>query len=74
MVWGAAEGTVGDNRLKIAEIRWKATPGCLVGRCDFIDWVADYTIKPPRRDPGFMALRSRTAFETGVRAHRLCER
>jgi primosomal protein N' (replication factor Y) len=61
VVWGAAEGTVGDNRLKVAEPLEGAPvlPGKL---CDFIDWVADYTLNPPGAILA-MALRSRGAFE-----------
>ena len=61
VVWGAAEGTVGDNRLKIAEPLEgaPALPGKL---CDFIDWVAGYTLNPPGAILA-MALRSRGAFE-----------
>src|SRR5476649_1208186 len=61
VVWGAAEGTVGDNRLKIAAPLEgaPALPGRL---CDFIDWVADYTLNPPGAILA-MALRSRGAFE-----------
>jgi primosomal protein N' (replication factor Y) len=60
VVWGAAEGTVGDNRLKIAE-PLEGAPRLPAGLCDFIDWVADYTINPPGAILA-MALRSRTAF------------
>jgi primosomal protein N' (replication factor Y) len=61
VVWGTAEGTVGDNRLKIAE-PLEGAPS-LPGRlCDFIDWVADYTLNPPGAILA-MALRSRGAFE-----------
>jgi primosomal protein N' (replication factor Y) len=65
VVWGAAEGTVGDNRLKIAEPLEgaPALPGKL---CDFIDWVADYTLNPPGAILA-MALRSRGAFEPETR-------
>ncbi len=61
VVWGSAEGTVGDNRLKVAEPLEgaPALPGKL---CDFIDWVADYTLNPPGAILA-MALRSRGAFE-----------
>src|SRR5476649_2476902 len=57
VIWGAAEGTVGDNRLKTAEPLEgaPALPGRL---CDFIDWVADYTLNPPGAILA-MALRSR---------------
>ncbi|HEY2010993.1 MAG TPA: hypothetical protein VGH23_18530, partial [Rhizomicrobium sp.] len=65
VVWGAAEGTVGDNRLKVAEPLEgaPALPGKL---CDFIDWVADYTLNPPGAVLA-MALRSRGAFEPEAR-------
>ena len=65
VVWGAAEGTVGDNRLKLAE-PLEGAP-CLPPRlCDFIDWVADYTLNPPGAILA-MALRSRGAFEPEAR-------
>jgi primosomal protein N' (replication factor Y) len=65
VVWGQAEGTVGDNRLKLAEPLdgGPALPGKL---CDFIDWVADYTLNPPGAILA-MALRSRGAFEPEAR-------
>src|SRR6187399_34246 len=65
VVWGVAEGTVGDNRLKVAEPLEgaPALPGKL---CDFIDWVADYTLNPPGAILA-MALRSRGAFEPEAR-------
>src|SRR5882757_305381 len=46
VVWGAAEGTVGDNRLKMAE-PLEGAPSLPSKLCDFIDWVADYTLNPP---------------------------
>jgi primosomal protein N' (replication factor Y) len=61
VVWGEAEGTVGDNRLKIAE-PLEGAPRLPEGLCDFIGWVADYTLNPPGAILA-MALRSRTAFE-----------
>jgi primosomal protein N' (replication factor Y) len=61
VVWGAAEGTVGDNRLKVAE-PLEGEPRLPAGLCDFIDWVADYTLNPPGAILA-MALRSRGAFE-----------
>src|SRR5271156_1969026 len=61
VVWGAAEGTVGDNRLKTAE-PLEGGPALPGGLCDFIDWVADYTLNPPGAILA-MALRSRGAFE-----------
>src|SRR4051794_26474255 len=39
VVWGAAEGTVGDNRLKLAE-PLEGAPALPARLCDFIDWVA----------------------------------
>src|ERR1700733_14191418 len=60
VVWGAAEGTVGDNRLKIAE-PLEGAPALPPGLCDFIDWVAAYTLNPPGAILA-MALRSATAF------------
>src|SRR3954471_9506349 len=67
VVWGAAEGTVGDNRLKIAE-PLEGSPALPPALCDFIDWVAAYTLNPPGAILA-MALRSRGAFEP--EAHRI---
>ena len=61
VVWGEAEGVVGDNRLKVAE-PLEGAPALPLGLCDFIDWVADYTLSPPGAILA-MALRSRGAFE-----------
>ncbi len=61
VVWGTAEGTVGDNRLKIAE-PLEGAPALPAKLCDFVDWVADYTLNPPGAILA-MALRSRGAFE-----------
>src|SRR5579884_2928194 len=65
VVWGAAEGTVGDNRLKLAE-PLEGAPQLPPRLCDFIDWVADYTLNPPGAILA-MALRSRGAFEPEAR-------
>src|SRR5580698_2086475 len=65
VVWGAAEGTVGDNRLKIAE-PLEGSPALPASLCDFIDWVAAYTLNPPGAILA-MALRSRSAFEPEAR-------
>jgi primosomal protein N' (replication factor Y) len=65
VVWGAAEGMVGDNRLKIAE-PLEGAPALPPKLCDFIDWVADYTLNPPGAILA-MALRSRGAFEPEAR-------
>ena len=64
-VWGTAEGTVGDNRLKVAE-PLEGAPALPPKLCDFIDWVADYTLNPPGAILA-MALRSRGAFEPEAR-------
>ncbi len=73
VVWGAAEGTVGDNRLKVAE-PLEGGPRLPAALCDFIDWVSAYTLNPPGAILA-MALRSRGAFEPETRAaHRLCKR
>ncbi len=64
-VWGAAEGAVGDNRLKMAE-PLEGSPALPGKLCDFIDWVADYTLNPPGAILA-MALRSRGAFEPEAR-------
>src|SRR5579872_7021326 len=64
-VWGAAEGTVGDNRLKLA-VPLEGAPALPPKLCDFIDWVADYTLNPPGAILA-MALRSRGAFEPETR-------
>src|SRR5215469_2426691 len=61
VVWGAAEGAVGDNRLKVAE-PLEGAPSLPPKLCDFIDWVADYTLNPPGAILA-MGLRSRGAFE-----------
>ena len=65
VVWGAAEGIVGDNRLKIAE-PLEGAPVLPPGLCDFIDWVAAYTLNPPGAILA-MALRSARAFEPKTR-------
>ena len=54
VVWGEAEGTVGDNRLKIAQ-PLDGAPVLPPALCDFIDWVAAYTLNPAGRDPEAMA-------------------
>src|SRR5215475_2067306 len=65
VVWGAAEGSVGDNRLKIAE-PLEGLPRLPASLCDFIDWVSAYTLNPPGAILA-MALRSRGAFEPEAR-------
>src|SRR6185503_4439525 len=65
VVWGAAEGAVGDNRLKQA-LPLEGNPLLPEKLCDFIAWVADYTLTPPGAVLA-MALRSRGAFEPEAR-------
>ncbi len=64
-VWGEAEGGVGDNRLKHA-VPLEGNPVLPADLCDFIDWVADYTLNSPGVVLA-MALRSRQAFEPDVK-------
>ena len=64
VVWGKAEGAVGDNRLKEA-VPLEGRPILPTGLCDFVDWVAQYTLTLPGMVLA-MALRSRQAFEPEV--------
>jgi len=61
VVWGQAQGEIDDKRLKQA-IPLPGEPALPEGLCDFIDWVANYTLTPPGLVLA-MALRSRQAFE-----------
>jgi len=61
VVWGDAEGTVGDNRLKEA-VPLDGSPVLPEKLCDFVDWVAQYTLSPPGMILA-MALRNGRAFE-----------
>jgi primosomal protein N' (replication factor Y) len=61
VVWGAAEGGVGDNRLKEA-LPLDGYPALPERLCDFVDWVAQYTLSPPGNILA-MVLRSGKAFE-----------
>jgi primosomal protein N' (replication factor Y) len=61
VVWGKAEGQVGDNRLKEA-LPLEGNPVLPAGLCDFVDWVARYTLTSPGMVLA-MALRTRQAFE-----------
>jgi primosomal protein N' (replication factor Y) len=63
-VWGDAEGGVGDNRLKEAT-PLDGHPSLPSDLCDFVDWVAEYTLNAPGAILA-MALRSRQAFEAEV--------
>ncbi len=64
VVWGEAEGSVGDNRLKEA-VPLEGAPQLPPTLCDFIDWVAHYTLNPPGAILA-MALRSMRAFEPEI--------
>ena len=61
VVWGEGDGTVADTKLKEA-VALESAPRLPETLCDFIDWVARYTLSPPGMILA-MALRSRTAFE-----------
>lgn len=61
VVWGAAEGSVGDNRLKEA-IPLEGYPSLPEKLCDLVDWVSQYTLTPPGMVLS-MTLRSGRAFE-----------
>jgi primosomal protein N' (replication factor Y) len=61
VVWCESDGTVGDSKLKTAS-PLEGEPRLPLALCDFIDWVARYTLSPP----GVVlaqALRARQAFE-----------
>jgi primosomal protein N' (replication factor Y) (superfamily II helicase) len=59
VVWGKAEGGVAESKLKEA-IPLEGLPTLPPGLCDFVDWVAQYTLTPPGMVLA-MALRSRQA-------------
>ncbi|MBN9593595.1 MAG: primosomal protein N', partial [Alphaproteobacteria bacterium] len=46
VVWGPAEGALSDTRLKMAT-PLDGQPQLPEHLCDFIDWVARYTLSPP---------------------------
>src|SRR5664279_6038366 len=46
VVWGQAEGSVGDNRLKEA-VPLEGFPCLSEKLCDLVDWVSQYTLAPP---------------------------
>lgn len=70
VIWGQAAGAVGDNRLKLAQ-PLEGAPALPAKLCDFIDWVADYTLNPPGAILA-MALRSRDAFAPEARRIAYC--
>ncbi|HTP77483.1 MAG TPA: primosomal protein N' [Rhizomicrobium sp.] len=61
VVWGEAEGSVGDNRLKEA-LPLEGGPRLPEKLCDLVDWVSQYTLAPPGMVLA-MTLRSARAFE-----------
>jgi primosomal protein N' (replication factor Y) len=61
VVWGPPAGGVAESRLKQA-VPLDGEPALPEGLCDFIDWVAQYTLTLPGMVLA-MALRSRQAFE-----------
>jgi primosomal protein N' (replication factor Y) (superfamily II helicase) len=64
VVWGDGDGAVADAKLKEA-VPFEGRPALPPALCDFIDWVARYTLTPPGLVLA-MALRSRAAFEPEV--------
>jgi primosomal protein N' (replication factor Y) len=65
VVWGGPQGGVSEGRLKTAA-PLAGAPALPESLCDFIDWVADYTLTPPGAILA-MALRARAAFEPEAR-------
>ncbi len=61
VVWGKAEGSVAESKLKEA-VPLEGDPVLPAGLCDFVDWVAQYTLTLPGLVLA-MVLRSRQAFE-----------
>jgi len=64
VVWGEAQGGVNEARLKEA-VPLDGHPVLPAGLCDFIDWVARYTLTPPGMVLA-MALRSRQGLAPGT--------
>ena len=64
VVWGKSEGAVSETRLKEA-VPLESAPQLAPGLCDFIDWVARYTLNPPGTVLA-LALRARGAFEKEI--------
>ena len=61
VVWCASEDTVGGEKLKTA-VPLAGLPQLPERLCDFIDWLANYTLSPPGAVLA-LALRARAAFE-----------
>lgn len=64
VVWGEGEGKVADAKLKEA-VPLEGNPRLPEPLCDFIDWVAKYTLSLPGTVLA-QALRSRSAFEDEI--------
>ncbi|MBN9578936.1 MAG: primosomal protein N' [Alphaproteobacteria bacterium] len=64
VVWGPAEGALSDARLKMAT-PLDGQPQLPEHLCDFIDWVARYTLSPPGMVLA-LALRSAAAFAAEI--------
>ena len=72
VVWGAAEGTVGDNRLKLAEpLEGAPAPAGQIVRLHRLG--GGLHLEPAGRDPGHGAALARR-LRAGSAAHRLCAR
>ncbi|MGB8363090.1 MAG: primosomal protein N' [Rhizomicrobium sp.] len=61
VVWCESEGMLADARLKTA-VPLEGSPRLPEALCDFVDWVARYTLSPPGVVLA-LALRARAAFE-----------
>jgi primosomal protein N' (replication factor Y) len=64
VVWGDADGGVADAKLKEA-VPLQGVPRLPESLCDFVDWVARYTLASPGMILA-MALRARSAFEDEI--------
>ena len=64
VVWGDADGSVADAKLKEA-VPLDGNPRLPESLCDFVDWVARYTLASPGMILA-MALRARSAFEDEI--------
>jgi primosomal protein N' (replication factor Y) len=64
VVWNEGDGGVGDAKLKEA-VPLEGAPRLPESLCDFVDWVARYTLSPPGMILA-MALRAKSAFEDEI--------
>ena len=63
VVWGRADGAVASDKVRVAEVLERhRLPQTL---CDFVDWVARYTLSPPGAVLA-QALRAKDAFDPEV--------